>query len=136
MSLLFFVSPCFIYHLLLTHTHTHTHTPHTTAKVEEFLRAKPLDIKKIPPFELARQVTLIQHEMLRRIKPTELLSRKWDNAMHAPNVFIFVAFANRLSAWMLTTILKEEKVDDRAAMISYFISVALVCVLFFLLSSF
>src|SRR5436305_1817388 len=85
-----------------------------------------LDIRQIPAVETARQITLIEHELLRRIKHTELLSRKWEDARHAPNISMFIAFCNRLSEWVTTEIVKGKKPTERGETISYFIAVAKV----------
>ena len=88
-------------------------------------------IKQVPALEVARQLTLVAHEMLRRIKHTELLSRKWEDCRHAPNLYMFIKFGEQVATWANTEIVKGATVADRAITISFFIDLCSVCYLYF-----
>lgn len=83
-------------------------------------------VNQVPALEVARQLTLITHEMLRRVKHTELLSRRWDDGRHAPNLFMFNQFVEQVSSWVRTEIVMGATPADRAAAITYFIDVSTV----------
>merc|ERR1712054_445005 len=59
--------------------------------------------------ELARQETILEFEMYRKIQPTELLNQAWSKAKYphrAPNVLAMSFRFNSLSMWVATSILR------------------------------
>jgi len=52
--------------------------------------------------ELARQLTLIEFELFRQVKPTEFLDQAWlgkDKATTAPGINALTTWSNRISKW-------------------------------------
>lgn len=80
--------------------------------------------KDFDPEELARQLTLIEHELLRRIRPRELTGNAWqkDNkAEIAPNVSAMIAWTNSVIFWVATSIVTLEEAKQRTATLRAFI---------------
>jgi len=86
-------------------------------------KIKHLSILDFHPTELARQWTLLDQQMLRRIKPYELLRKNFEKAEKSPNV---AAINNRFNAgthWIGTEVVKAKGEKGRAKVITFFIQV-------------
>jgi len=85
------------------------------------------DLFGIEPLEVARQISLADHELFRSISLRECLSCKWTKAekdLIAPNVVAMIHRFNAISDWVTTTILKELTVKRRVKILERFISIA------------
>ncbi|KAJ3442833.1 ras guanine nucleotide exchange factor i-related [Anaeramoeba flamelloides] len=77
--------------------------------------------------EMARQLTLLDHNTYSKIRPTELLNLAWSKAKYrhrAKNVLAFIHRFNSVSNWIATEILKHDRVRKRATIVNYFINIA------------
>ncbi|GAM21223.1 hypothetical protein SAMD00019534_043980 [Acytostelium subglobosum LB1] len=86
-----------------------------------------LMIYDIEEEEIARQMTLIEFEMFKKIKPPELLNQSWNKAKlkhRAPNVLRMIDRFNSVSMWVATMIIQTPKVKARARMMTRFIKIA------------
>ncbi|SPO23602.1 related to Guanyl nucleotide exchange factor Sql2 [Ustilago trichophora] len=91
---------------------------------------KKLKFLEIDPLELARQLTLIESRLYNKVKPAECLGLKWTkpgNDVHAKGIMESINTHNRISAWVAETILQQEDLKKRAALIKHFISIADRC---------
>ncbi|PWY99569.1 hypothetical protein BCV70DRAFT_223969 [Testicularia cyperi] len=91
---------------------------------------KKLKLLEIDPLELARQLTLIESRLYNAVKPAECLGLKWTkpgNEIHARHIMESINTHNRISAWVAETILQQEDLKRRAALIKHFISIADRC---------
>ncbi len=91
---------------------------------------KKLKFLEIDPLELARQLTLIESRLYNAVKPAECLGLKWTkpgNDIHAKGIMESINTHNRISAWVAETILQQEDLKKRAALIKHFISIADRC---------
>lgn len=79
------------------------------------------------PVELARQLTILEHGLYRRIRPFECLDKGWtlkDKELRSPNVLRMVRLFNRHSQWISTLILQQPDVKLRVQTIENIISCA------------
>jgi hypothetical protein len=84
----------------------------------------------LSPIEMARQITLLEQQLFKAIKPHELQNQCWtkpDRYEKAPNVMKMINHATRISMWVVTEILKHETVVKRAECCKKFIDLALEC---------
>ncbi|XP_028412259.1 uncharacterized protein LOC114535076 [Dendronephthya gigantea] len=89
------------------------------------------------PRELARQITLIDHELFRNITTADILQRvsegtnkkrkKGDENSQRTTVELFSDRFNQLSSWVVATLIKEESDQDTAYMMVQFIETAKQC---------
>ncbi|EGC38002.1 aimless RasGEF [Dictyostelium purpureum] len=86
-----------------------------------------LSFHDIDEEEIARQLTLIEFEIYRKIKPPELLNQSWNKTKlksRAPNVLKMIDRFNSVSMWVATMIIQTAKVKARARMMARFIKIA------------
>jgi RasGEF domain/RasGEF N-terminal motif len=106
--------------------------------------------RDVPAVEVARQLTLMEFALFRRIHPWELSGQAWakdakakeealtraqkrmslrppQTAMRAKNVTALIDTFNQVSAWVKNEILNERTPKARAEVISHFISVGKKC---------
>lgn len=84
------------------------------------LASPRLALTDISEEEAARQLTLIEHALICKLKAHELL-----NARGKTDVMNAVNYCNRLSLWVVATILHEETPRARAKMKARFVAIAL-----------
>ena len=80
--------------------------------------------------ELASQLTLIDLEIFKKLKPEELMSCAWNKKSKkevAPNIVKLTQRFNHVSFWVVEEILKPQFCRDRAEILSHFIHVAKKC---------
>eukprot|EP01132_Coremiostelium_polycephalum_P005608 gene5608-6979_t len=86
-----------------------------------------LQIYDIDEEEIARQMTLIEFDIFRKIKPPELLNQSWNKTKlkhRAPNVLKMIDRFNNVSMWVATMIIQTVKVKARARMMARFMKIA------------
>lgn len=91
---------------------------------------KKLKFLEIDALEMARQLTLLESRLYNKVKPAECLGLKWTkpgNDVHAKGIMDSITTHNRISAWVAETILQQEDLKKRAALIKHFISIADRC---------
>jgi len=82
------------------------------------------------PVELARQLTLNEIEIFRKIRPNECLGLAWskkDGDTKAPNVKMMIERFNMVSGWVASEVLKPSEQKARVEAITHFIQVANEC---------
>ncbi|EGG18190.1 RasGEF domain-containing protein [Cavenderia fasciculata] len=80
--------------------------------------------------EIARQLTLIEHESYSLIKPYECVNlafSKPGKEEKAPNIWNIIKRSNNIPLWVATEIVQEERLTKRANIIKKFISIADHC---------
>lgn len=86
-----------------------------------------LHVLKWHPEEIARQLTLLEYELYRRVQLPELMNQNWTRAAAhelSPNLTTLIAHFNRISQWVQTTILRHIDAKLRARIVTHFIEVA------------
>eukprot|EP00727_Mastigamoeba_balamuthi_P001244 m51a1_g11116 putative ras guanine nucleotide exchange factor (1535) ;mRNA; r:94500-106068 len=79
-----------------------------------------------PDDDIARQLTVIDNEMFRRVKAAELLNQNWSKkkARHkSPNILAMIARSNRISFWVASCIVSQAFVSSRSKVVSKFITI-------------
>eukprot|EP00003_Mantamonas_plastica_P004261 TRINITY_DN13386_c0_g1_i3.p1 TRINITY_DN13386_c0_g1~~TRINITY_DN13386_c0_g1_i3.p1 ORF type:complete len:611 (+),score=174.63 TRINITY_DN13386_c0_g1_i3:1044-2876(+) len=90
-------------------------------------RNKPLSLLHIAPEEMARQLTLLEHRMFLRLKPSEFMNTSWNTARastQAPNIMAMIKQFNIVSQWVATEIVLEVDDKKRTAVLKFFIELA------------
>jgi hypothetical protein len=86
-----------------------------------------LHVLKWHPEEIARQLTLLEYELYRRVQLPELMNQNWTRAAAhelSPNLTTLIAHFNRISQWVQTTILRHIDAKLRARLVTHFVEVA------------
>jgi son of sevenless len=69
------------------------------------------------PKEISRQIALLEFKMLRNIEPRECYNQNWvkkDKEILAPNIVTFCNWFNKLSSYLVSSIVFEENLKERA----------------------
>eukprot|EP00211_Chloroparvula_japonica_P000959 CAMPEP_0119135872 /NCGR_PEP_ID=MMETSP1310-20130426/20227_1 /TAXON_ID=464262 /ORGANISM="Genus nov. species nov., Strain RCC2339" /LENGTH=985 /DNA_ID=CAMNT_0007126817 /DNA_START=12 /DNA_END=2966 /DNA_ORIENTATION=- len=84
-----------------------------------------IDLLQLSPVEVARQLTVIEAELYRKIKPWEFLNQAWakKGGVKAPNVLEMIRWSTRVSGFVATEIMKAH-VGHKVRYISHFIQIA------------
>ena len=83
-----------------------------------------LDILEVDPYQIAEQYCFCDQEHLRLIQPHEFLNKSFLESSKAPAFNNMVDSWNKRSHWIVTEILKRDKLPKRASTIVHFIKVA------------
>ncbi|EFC43246.1 hypothetical protein NAEGRDRAFT_50007 [Naegleria gruberi] len=88
------------------------------------------DILEWPSAEIARQITLIEYNMFKSIRPKECLNQSWNKESReekAYNIFQMITWFNRVSRWVATKILSEPSLKERKTILTKMIQIAEEC---------
>ncbi|GFR88033.1 son of sevenless [Elysia marginata] len=107
---------------------THQYEPpriewHIARKFEDY------NLMTLHPIEIARQVTLLEFDLYRAIKPSELVGMPWmkkDKQQTAPNLLKMIHFSTNFTYWLELFIVETPNLEERVAVISRIIEVMLV----------
>lgn len=83
-----------------------------------------------PIKEIARQLTLFEFELFRKIQANECMNQNWtkqNRQTKAINLNEMIEWFNRFSSFMSFQILKRESANDRAKILSKIINIAAEC---------
>lgn len=89
-----------------------------------------LTILDLHPEEVARQMTILDSNLFRNIKPQEFLNLGWtkaDKDLRSPGILSMIASFNHITYWISSEILSQPDVKTRALVITRFICVAQKC---------
>lgn len=93
-----------------------------------------LQLLKIDPTEIARQLTLMEASVFAKVQPTELLNKNWqtkesaDVPTPAPNVRALIRYFNQLSSWVGAVVIAESDLKKRTQVIGHLVNVANVSI--------
>lgn len=87
-----------------------------------------VDLGAVECSTMAIQITLVDHELLRAIKPSEFLHKNFTRLALSPNFNCMVNKFNEWGMWVCSVVLAHEKLNDRVSIIAYFIELAKCCV--------
>ncbi|PRP81579.1 hypothetical protein PROFUN_01086 [Planoprotostelium fungivorum] len=88
--------------------------------------ANPQSVLDLDPQEVARQLTLIDYELCRAIRPKECLGLAWtkkDKLKRSPNLLAMIQGFNNVSRWVTYTLVTELNLKKRTKILSFFLSV-------------
>lgn len=101
--------------------------PPPEPKVPRNVFSPSLSLMDINDEELARQLTLMEFETFRAIRPSELLNQVWNKPKQrhrAPNVVKMIRRFNEISNWVATSIVGSEKIRQRVKVMTKFLRLA------------
>jgi len=87
-------------------------------------------VTDIDPLEMARQICLIEYDLLKAIIPKECLGQAWAKSgkeSRSPHVLRMIYWTNELSGWVSTEIMRRDTPKARADVLKYFIKLAKHC---------
>eukprot|EP00043_Microstomoeca_roanoka_P017118 m.177519 g.177519 ORF g.177519 m.177519 type:complete len:1089 (+) comp16573_c0_seq2:234-3500(+) len=88
--------------------------------------ASTMHVLTLHPVEVARQLTLIDSALYRAIQPSELVGQQWtkkNKETGSPNVLAFIRQFNRVSHWVIRTIVETTDLDERQLTLQAFLEV-------------
>jgi len=89
-----------------------------------------LTFEDVHVLELARQLTLIEYDLYRKIFPKEFLSLSWqkpDKDIRSPNLLAMIRNFNQISGWVVTCLVQESNLKKRARMLRDFVKLTAEC---------
>lgn len=86
--------------------------------------ARRMTVREIPAGDLARQVTLLQMDIYKRIPEGELSISAYERSSRAPNLSEFLRFSQYLTHWCQFEVLRYSQDNDRASVLGHLIRVA------------
>eukprot|EP00727_Mastigamoeba_balamuthi_P013641 m51a1_g890 putative domain containing protein (836) ;mRNA; r:9608-13135 len=94
---------------------------------------KEMSFTDIHPLEIARQLSLVEQDIIHAIRVTELSKMAWmqkDEAQRkaeAPNVLRYIAESDKISMWVSAEVVFTANLKQRASILARFIDVAQYC---------
>ena len=102
-----------------------THRSGPPKSFEPSFKGSGANLFGINPVEMARQLTIYESTLYRKIKPWEFLNQAWakKGGVGAPNVLEMIHWSTKVSGFVATEIMKAP-INKKIRVISYFIQVA------------
>lgn len=99
--------------------------PKTLGK--RFKDYKRVSFVRVPPLEMARQMTLIERDLFRMIKPPEVAGsafKKKNKAEISTNVVQMIDWFNHITTWVQKEVVMTPNLKERTVVLAQFIQVA------------
>ncbi|XP_033108968.1 son of sevenless homolog 1-like [Anneissia japonica] len=93
---------------------------HLSRNVEDF------GLMTLHPIEIARQLTVLESDLYRAVRPSELVGTVWmkkDKEVTSPNLLKMIRHSNMFTFWIEHCIVEAENFEERVAVVSRIIEI-------------